>query len=140
MGTTGQPAIVYIPKGTYLLHGSLQLYVGTVLVGDPLNPPVLKAAAGFPNDHVIFGKDPNQGGTVNFYIGLKNVIIDSTAVNGAQKITLLDWTVSQGTQLTNVVFQMPNFSTGHVGVTSQYDSNSNIILVCCCPSLSGCGM
>ncbi|RHZ59231.1 hypothetical protein CDV55_106081 [Aspergillus turcosus] len=127
MGTTGQPAIVYLPAGTYLLDGSLQLYVGTVIVGDALNPPTLKASANFPTDHIIYGKDPNLGGTINFYIAFKNVIIDSTAVAASTSITLLDWTVSQATQLTNVVFNMPTYSN-HVGVTSQYDSNSNIIL------------
>ncbi|EED13452.1 exo-beta-1,3-glucanase, putative [Talaromyces stipitatus ATCC 10500] len=127
-GTTGQPAVVYLPAGTYLMSSSIQLLVGTVLVGDPINPPTLKAAAGFPNDHVIYAKDPNFGGTINFYIGIKNIIIDSTSVDGAQSLALLDWTVSQATQLANVVFNMPNYSTGHVGVTSQYDSNSNIIL------------
>ncbi|EAW11685.1 putative exo-beta-1,3-glucanase [Aspergillus clavatus NRRL 1] len=127
MGTTGQPAVVYLPAGTYLLEGSLQLYVGTVLVGDALNPPVLKASANFPHDHIIFGKDPNQGGTVNFYIGFKNVIIDSTSIATSSSITLLDWTVSQATQLTNIVFRMPNFSN-HVGLTTQFGYNSNIIL------------
>ncbi|KAJ6101768.1 hypothetical protein N7486_004195 [Penicillium sp. IBT 16267x] len=128
MGTTGQPAVIYLPAGTYLVTGSIQLYVGTLLVGDPLNPPVIKAAANFPNDHIVYGKDPNQGGTTNFYIGIKNIIIDSTAVSPSQSIALLDWTVSQATQLANVVFNMPDYSTGHVGVTSQYDYNSNIIL------------
>lgn len=127
-GTTGQPAIVYLPPGTYLMTGSLQLYVGTVLVGDPINPPTLKAASNFPNDHIVYGKDPNQGGTVNFYIGIKNLIIDSTAIDPSTSIALLDWTVSQATQLANVVFNMPDNSSGHVGVTSQYDYNSNIIL------------
>lgn len=104
MGTTGQPAVIYLPGGTYLLTSSLQLYVGTVLMGDPLNPPILKAASNFPNDHVVFGKDPNQGGTINFYIAVKNLIIDSTNVDKDHAITLIDWTVSQATQLTNVVF------------------------------------
>lgn len=129
MGTTGQPAMVYIPAGTYLLTGSLQLYVGTVIIGDALNMPTFKAGAGFPNDHLIYGKDPNQGGTVNFYIGIKNIIIDSTSVSPSQTIALLDWTVSQGTQLTNMVFNMPDYSQ-HTGLTTQYDSNSNTILVC----------
>lgn len=128
MGTTGQPAVVYLPSGTYLMSSSIQLYVGTLLVGNPLNPPVLKAASSFPSDHIVYGKDPHQGGTTNFYIGIKNIIIDSTAVSPSQSIALLDWTVSQGTQLANVVFNMPNYSTGHVGVTSQYDYNSNVIL------------
>ncbi|EEA18713.1 exo-beta-1,3-glucanase, putative [Talaromyces marneffei ATCC 18224] len=127
-GTTGQPAVVYLPAGTYLMSKNIQLLVGTVLVGDPINPPTLKATSSFPNDHIVYAKDPNYGGTINFYIGIKNIIIDSTAVNGATNIALLDWTVSQATQLSNVVFNMPDYSTGHVGVTSQYDSNSNIIL------------
>lgn len=128
MGTTGQPAMVYIPSGTYLLNSSLQLYLRTVLVGDPINPPILKAAADFPNPHVVYGKDPNTGGTTNFYIGMKNLVLDSTAIPANQSIALLDWTVSQGTQLANIVFNMPDYSTGHVGVTSQFGYNSNIIL------------
>ncbi|RQM07058.1 hypothetical protein DH86_00000204, partial [Scytalidium sp. 3C] len=100
MGTTGQPAMVYIPPGTYLMDGSLQLYVGTVLIGDALNPPTLKASSSFGNDHIIYGKDPNQGGTVNFYLGIKNLVIDSTSVPTSKSLALLDWTVSQATQLT----------------------------------------
>ncbi|KAF7139730.1 hypothetical protein CNMCM5793_007665 [Aspergillus hiratsukae] len=103
--------------------GNLQSFI----VGDALNPPTLKASANLPSDHIIYGKDPSLGGTINFYIGFKNVIIDSTSVAASKSITLLDWTVSQATQLTNVVFNMPTYSN-HVGVTSQYDSNSNIIL------------
>ncbi|OCL04180.1 glycoside hydrolase family 55 protein [Glonium stellatum] len=128
MGTTGQPAVVYIPSGIYLMEGSIQLYVGTVIVGDPLNPPVLKASSNFPNDHIVYGKDPNHDGTINFYMAFKNIIIDSTNVSGSTTITLLDWTVSQATQLTNVVFNMPNFSTGHTGLSTTYGYNSNVIL------------
>lgn len=104
MGSTGQPAVVYLPAGTYLMDSSIQLYIGTVLMGDPLNPPVLKANANFPNDHIVYGKDPNQPGDNNFYITVKNIIIDSTNIAPSMSITLLDWTVSQATQLTNVVF------------------------------------
>lgn len=111
------------------MQGSIQLFVGTVILGDALNPPILKASADFPNDHIVYGKDPNFQGTTNFYIALKNVVIDSTGVSASQTIALLDWTVSQGTQLTNVVFNMPDYSS-HTGITSQYDYNSGIILVC----------
>src|ERR1700761_4894300 len=104
MGTTGQPAVVYLPGGTYLMTGSLQLYVGTVLIGDPLNPPVLKAAQDFRNDHIIYAKDPHHDGTINFYIAVKNIVVDSTSVDKSRSITLIDWTVSQATQITNVVF------------------------------------
>lgn len=128
MGTTGQPAIVYLPGGTYLLKNALQLYVGTVLVGDPTNPPVLKAAPGFSGDHMIYAKDPNYGGTINFYISIKNIVLDSTGLDPATTITLLDWTVSQATQLANVQFNMPPNPTSHIGLSTQYDYNSNIIV------------
>lgn len=86
-------------------------------MGDPTDPPTLKAVSNFPNDHIIFAKDPVQPGTNNFYIAIKNLIIDSTNVDKATTIGHIDWTVSQATQLTNIVFNMPNFSTGHAGVT-----------------------
>lgn len=114
------------------MANSLQLFRGTVLLGDATQPPTLKAIANFPNDHIIYGKDPHQPGTNNFMIGIKNLVMDSNSVNPASQITLIDWTVSQMTQLTNVVFNMPNFSTGHKGLTTQYNtpdaSNSNIII------------
>lgn len=132
MGTTGQPAIVYLPAGIYKMAKSLQLYRGTVLLGDATQLPTLKAIKDFPNDHIIYGKDPHQPGTNNFMIGIKNIVLDSNNVDPASQITLLDWTVSQATQLSNVIFNMPNFSTGHKGVTTQYNTptagNSNVIM------------
>ncbi|KAE8148799.1 pectate lyase superfamily protein-domain-containing protein [Aspergillus avenaceus] len=127
MGTTGQPAVIYLPGGTYLLKSSLQSYIGTVIVGDPTDPPVLKAASGFPLSHMIYAKDPNHEGTNNFYVGIKNIVLDSTNVDSGKTIALLDWTVSQATQLTNVQFRMPRGSK-HIGLTTQYDYNSNIIM------------
>lgn len=47
---------------------------------------------------------------------MKNLVIDSTAVDKDKTLALLDWSVSQATQLTNIVFSMPNFSTGHTGI------------------------
>lgn len=130
MGSTGQPAIVYLPGGTYRLDKCLQFYIGTVLIGDPTNPPIIQASGNFENDHIIFAKDPNYGGTVNFYIGMKNIVLDSRKVDPNKRIVLLDWTVSQSTQLTNVVFQMPQGAEGHIGLTTEFDYNSNIIMVC----------
>ena len=85
-------------------------------MGDPINPPVIKASASFSGSTMIYAKDPHQPATNNFYLGIKNVIIDSTNINPATTIALIDWSVSQATQLTNVVFQMPNYSTGHTGI------------------------
>lgn len=134
MGTTGQPAIIYLPPGTYLLNAALQFYVGTVIVGDPTNPPTLKAASQFAGDHMIYAKDPSYVGTINFQIGIKNIVFDSTAVEPTQGFTCLDWTVSQATQLANVGFNMPTGNTSHVGLTTQYDYNSNLIMVCLFPA------
>ncbi|KAF1351319.1 putative exo-beta-1,3-glucanase [Delphinella strobiligena] len=116
LGTTGQPAVVYLPSGTYTISSPLQLYVGTVLMGNPLNPPIIKASTGFNGNTMIYGKDPHHDSTINFYLAIKNLVVDSTAVDPATTLTLLDWSVSQATQLTNIVFQMPNYSIGHTGI------------------------
>lgn len=83
-------------------------------MGNPLNPPIIKASGSFNGDTMIYGKDPNQDSTTNFYIGIKNLVIESTAVDKSKVFKLLDWSVSQATQLANIVFQMPDFSTGHI--------------------------
>ena len=116
LGTTGQPAVVYVPGGTYRLDMPLQLWVGTVIMGDPLNPPVFKVGSGFNGNTMIYGKDSYYGPTINFYIAIKNIILDSTALSPSKQFTLLDWSVSQATQLFNLVFWMPNYSTGHTGI------------------------
>jgi glucan 1,3-beta-glucosidase len=117
LGTTGQPAVIYFPRGVYILSKPLQLYVGTVLMGDPLSPPTLKAASGFNGNVLIYGKDPHQDATTNFYIGVKNLVFDSNNINKDTQFTIIDWSVSQATQLTNCVFNMPSFSSGHTGIS-----------------------
>jgi glucan 1,3-beta-glucosidase len=86
-------------------------------MGNPLNPPKIKASASFTGDFLIYGKDPNLGSTINFYIAIKNLVLDSTNIAASTTFTLLDWSVSQATQLTNLVFNMPDDSTGHTGIS-----------------------
>ena len=43
LGTTGQPVVIYVPPGNYVFDSPIQLYVGTILMGNPLSVPVLKA-------------------------------------------------------------------------------------------------
>ena len=43
--------------------------------------------------------------------------LDSMNINKDTTFTILDWSVSQATQLTNVMFNMPNYSSGHIGVS-----------------------
>ncbi|KAH8803084.1 putative exo-beta-1,3-glucanase [Xylogone sp. PMI_703] len=116
LGTTGQPAVVYLPSGTYMISRPLQLYVDTVFMGNPINPPVIKATSNFAGSTMLFSKDPNHDSTINFYIAVKNLVLDSTNLSPSTQINLMDWSVSQATQLTNVVFNMPTFSTGHKGI------------------------
>lgn len=116
-GTTGAPAVVYFPSGTYAMKKSIQSYVDTVIMGNPNNRPTLKALSSFSDSTIIYGKDPGFDATINFYQGIKNLIIDSTAVSNNTAITLLDWSVSQATQLTNVLFNMPDYSL-HTGVST----------------------
>ena len=85
-------------------------------MGDPLNPPVLKADPDFQGTTLVRAKDPHHHSTDNFYIGVKNIILDSNNIPKDKTFYLLDWSVSQATQLTNVVFNMPNYSSGHIGV------------------------
>jgi glucan 1,3-beta-glucosidase len=108
--------VVYLPRGVYILSKPIQLYVGTVLMGDPLSPPTLKAASGFNGNTLIYGKDPSQDSTTNFYIGVKNLVFDSNNINKDTTFTIIDWSVSQATQLTNCVFNMPSYSSGHTGI------------------------
>jgi glucan 1,3-beta-glucosidase len=108
---------VYLPSGVYIISKPIQLYVGTVLMGDPLSPPTIKAASGFNGNTLIYGKDPNQGSTINFYIGVKNLVFDSNNINKDTTFTIIDWSVSQATQLTNCVFNMPSYSSGHTGIS-----------------------
>ena len=88
-------------------------------MGDPLNPPTLKAAQGFQGNTLIWGKDPHHDPTDVFYVGIKNLILDSNNIPKDSTFTLVDWSVSQATQLTNLVFNMPNFSSGHTGVAME---------------------
>lgn len=118
-GTTGAPAVVYLPQGTYRITRPLYNYVDTVIMGDPINKPILKAADTWEEKYkfLLYGHDYNYDSTVNFYIGLKNLVLDSTLVPTAQNITLLNWAVSQNVQLANVLFNMADKGTGHTGLS-----------------------
>jgi glucan 1,3-beta-glucosidase len=78
--------------------------------------PTLKATASFPTGSmVVNGYDDGQPSTTNFYIGIRNVKIDTTSVLARQETYGLNWAVSQATNLINVHFEMPEGSE-HVGI------------------------
>ncbi|KAI2791304.1 hypothetical protein POX_c04161 [Penicillium oxalicum] len=116
-GVTKFPAEVFLPGGTYQLGSTLNLRVGTVITGDPLNPPVLKASANFNGDTVINGYDGAHGAPETSFMTLvRNVVIDTTALSPDAAITALQWGVAQGSGLTNVKINMPYNSNGQVGI------------------------
>ena len=59
-------------------------------MGNPLSPTIIKASSDFQGNTLIVGKEPNQVAPNNFYIGIKNLVIDSTAVDKARTLALLD--------------------------------------------------
>ncbi|KAL1794586.1 hypothetical protein ACET3X_006402 [Alternaria dauci] len=115
-GTTGKPALVYVPPGTYAIYSTIQLFVNTQIIGDGIDMPTLKAAPSALNGTVVVdGFDKGTQSTTNFYIGLRNVNIDTTAADHAKTIFALNWAVSQATNLINVNFIMPPGSN-HIGI------------------------
>lgn len=95
----------------------LDLRIGTILVGDPINPPTIKACSGFKGTIVINGRDFKASDpTTVFFIAVKNIIIDTTAVDPSTALAALDWTTSQACHLTNVKINMPPSSSGHTGM------------------------
>jgi hypothetical protein len=116
-GVTRYPAEIYLPGGVYRLGSTLSLTVGTILVGNPLNPPVLKAAPGFKGDHLVMGYDEKAGQPeTSFAMLIKNVILDTTELDPSRGFIALQWGVAQGSGLTNVKIRMPQQSTGHTGI------------------------
>lgn len=126
---TTRPALVFVPGGTYKLTKPLDLRLNTILVGDPLNRPVFKASSNFKGATLINGNDYatfRAQGTTNFFIGIKNIIIDTTSINPNTAVIALTWGVAQACQLTNIKIQMPSNSAGHVGIDLNQGSTISI--------------
>lgn len=116
-GVTIRPATVFVPGGTYIISSSVDMRLNTILIGDPNNRPVFKASSNFNGDALIHGYDNAAGDpTTNFFVALKNIVIDTTAIDKDKSVTALGWGVSQACQLTNININMPNNSGGHVGI------------------------
>lgn len=118
-GSTGQPAVVFFPPGTYLVNDTIRNYIGTVLMGDPTNRPTIKASATFKASTLLHGPDHIFLGLVGFYHEIKNLVFDTTALPATSTVTLVDWGVSQACQLSNSVFMMPKGATGHTAIAAR---------------------
>ncbi|KAJ5110445.1 hypothetical protein N7532_000980 [Penicillium argentinense] len=116
-GVTRYPAQVYLPSGVYQLESTLKLTVGTIIVGNPNNPPVIKASPKFRGQFLVFGFDAHNGQPeTTFMMLMKNVILDTTAVDAGVPITALQWGVAQGSGLNNIKVRMPTGPGTHTGI------------------------
>ncbi|KAF6741973.1 glucan 1,3-beta-glucosidase [Ephemerocybe angulata] len=124
--STVTPAVVYFPKGTYLVSNSIIPYYYTQLIGDAKNPPTILAAASF-NDLAVIDADPyipGGGGAQywvnqnNFFRSIRNFVIDVRRVPAEKpQGTGIHWQVSQSTSLMNIVVQMSTAAnTAHQGI------------------------
>lgn len=138
---TTQPAYIYVPRGTYRIQKPISLLVGTFLVGDALNLPTLVAhpdlastGSGSGSGPVVIYAHDNHfktnAASQNFYITVRNLIIDTTGLDPEVQIAGLDWSVSQGCSLGNVHFVMASETGGqnrHTGITmSQFGSGIEV--------------
>lgn len=126
---TTRPAEVFVPGGVYKISKTVDLRLNTILVGDPNNRPVFKASSVFSGGSLINGVDfatDGTSGTTNFFVAIKNIVIDTTNIGKDQSVVALNWGVAQACQLTNVRIQMPNNSNGHIGIAMDQGSTTAV--------------
>ncbi|KAJ3556787.1 hypothetical protein NPX13_g10062 [Xylaria arbuscula] len=119
-------AVVYFPSGTYKVSKSITMNYATIMVGNPNDPPVLQATAGFTLSGIgIIDAAPYQaggslpyGGATNiFWRQIKNFVIDMTAIPSATYASGIHWPTAQATSLENIVFLMDKHKgTQHQGL------------------------
>ncbi|KAL4724576.1 hypothetical protein ACLX1H_008017 [Fusarium chlamydosporum] len=117
---SSEPRVVYLPSGTYEVESTINLRTDTILVGNAADPPVIKAAAGFKDEVLLNGRDPtvDVAGEISFAVGVKNIILDTTAIDADRAFTALFWGVAQVCQLQNIRIKMPEAGKdlGHSGI------------------------
>lgn len=75
----------------------------------------------FSGDQTLLsGQDPSTGssGDLSYAVGLKNLILDTTAIAGGNTFTALWWGVGQAAQIQNIKINMGYSvnNTGHTGI------------------------
>lgn len=120
--STVTPAIVYFPAGTYVVSTPIIQYYYTQFIGDALNPPTIKASAGFQGIAVI-DSDPYEDDGSNWYTNqnnffrqIRNFVIDLTAMPQTAGAGI-HWQVAQATSLQNIRFEMiPGAASRQIGI------------------------
>ena len=121
--TTITPAIGYFPAVTYVISSPIIDYYFTQLVGNPNDPAVLQATAGFTGVGLIDGDQYQSNGkegwisTNVFLRQIRNLVIDMTNIPGTTPATGIHWPTSQATSLQNVVVNLnADSGTQHTGI------------------------
>ncbi|KAF8154413.1 exo-beta-1,3-glucanase [Crassisporium funariophilum] len=124
--STTTPAVIYFPKGTYLVSTPIIPYYYSQLIGDAKSPPTLLAAANFEGMAVIDANPyiPGGGGAQywtnqnNFHRSVRNFVIDVRRVAPERSQgTGIHWQVAQATSLMNIVVHMSTAAnTAHQGI------------------------
>jgi glucan 1,3-beta-glucosidase len=91
--------LIYFPSGEYKISNSINMYIFTQLVGNPLNRPTIRAAAGF-NDLYLINAFPSPPvspfpTTINLYLQVRNFIFDTTAVDVHSPVACVNWPSAQ---------------------------------------------
>jgi glucan 1,3-beta-glucosidase len=115
--STGR-SVIYFPSGTYLVSSGLKASSWSVFSGDPTDRPVIKASAGFSGTALLTGSVRASSGLSDFFRTIKDLVFDTTAVPPTKSLSIIIWSLSQGSQIQNVLFNMPIGSTGHIGISS----------------------
>eukprot|EP01117_Protostelium_nocturnum_P001900 TRINITY_DN1245_c0_g2_i2.p1 TRINITY_DN1245_c0_g2~~TRINITY_DN1245_c0_g2_i2.p1 ORF type:complete len:739 (-),score=196.15 TRINITY_DN1245_c0_g2_i2:213-2429(-) len=110
--STLSPAIIYFPKGTYIVSDIIVMNYFTQLVGDALNLPVLKASAS-KSAGWLLESDPYAAGGAswwtnqnNFFRQIRNFVIDLTQVPPNVNVVAIHWQVAQATSISNVFIKL----------------------------------
>lgn len=101
-------------RRTYLINSSIIDYYYTMLIGDPTDLPVIKAASTFDLENNLGLIDGNPyledglawGATNVFFRQISNFVLDTTAIDAGKDALGIHWPSSQATSITNCVFKL----------------------------------
>ncbi|KAK6542012.1 hypothetical protein TWF694_007783 [Orbilia ellipsospora] len=142
-GSTTKQAIIYFPPGAYLISHTIEIYFGTQMIGDALDPPLIVASSSFIGLGIFSsvgnhtgnrGTDPDGSvkeyhtSASNVYRQIRNFQLDlrkaPQTADGSSPMCGIHYQVGQATSLSNIVFMMSQPS--HYGVYAENGSGGLI--------------
>ena len=112
-GATTKNAVVYFPKGTYAVTGTIQVLFGTQMIGDANSWPTILAKDSFvglgvlsTDEYVVDGGNGTDGkpmewyiNTASFYRQIRNFRIDITQTPADKQVCGIHYQIAQATSL-----------------------------------------